>query len=61
MITLIGARCKHGNMLSRGVLINPFPLGNLESTIVLSKLFSFFTVCIPPRRDKFFEYLVLVV
>ena len=32
MITLIGARCKSSNGLSRGVLIRPFPLGNLRIT-----------------------------
>lgn len=30
MITLIGTRCKHSNMLSRGVLIRRFLLGNIE-------------------------------
>ena len=33
MITLIGTRCKHSNVLSRGVLIRPFLLGNLEIAI----------------------------
>lgn len=30
MITLIGLRCTHSNVLSREVLIRPFLLGNLE-------------------------------
>ena len=30
MITLIGARCKHSNMFSRGVLIRPLLLGNVK-------------------------------
>ena len=33
MITLIGLRCKHSNVLSQEVLIVPFPLGNLEIII----------------------------
>ena len=32
MITLIGTRCKHSNVLSRGVLISRFLLGNVKTT-----------------------------
>jgi hypothetical protein len=31
MITLIGSRCKHSNVFSRGVLISRFLLGNLKT------------------------------
>ncbi len=40
MITLIGVRCKRSNALSRGVLIDPFPLGNLVIMLFLFSIFS---------------------
>ncbi|MDQ5957698.1 MAG: hypothetical protein QG665_22 [Patescibacteria group bacterium] len=40
MITLIGTRCKHRKVFSRGVLIRPFLLGNLEINPLEGKTFN---------------------
>ena len=41
MTRLIGTRCKHSNVLSRGVLIVRFLLGNLEIIYLLLRSSSF--------------------
>lgn len=38
MITLIGSRCTHSNVLSRGVLITRFLLGNVNVALLCSVL-----------------------
>ncbi len=61
MITLIGTRCTQSNLLSRGVLIARFLLGNLEIKLLKNRFRNKILMLYPAMAGHVFELTVLVV